>query len=176
MVAIRKGQGKAGEHARRLAASVRLLNAHGVGATAEAELRRRLREEGRDALLAREIDLNRFAEEMKAVGVARIPSLSATYADRGRTLDLTAKNGIAATLAGVGTAFEQIAPAVDRVSVTTVANRQDIDCWEWLVFLTNLEALMWAWGVLDPLTWYLTVWYFIAYATLMCSVGCLCVL
>lgn len=174
--AVRSGRGKAGEHARMLAANIRLLNAHGVGAQADARLRRRLRDEGRDALLARELDLDTLAAEMQAVGVERVPPLSATYADRARVLDLTIKNGMAPTLAALGVAFEQIAPALDRQPLTAVASRQDSDCWEWLQHLTGVEGLMWQWCVLDPATCYLIVWYFIAFATFMCSLGCICVL
>ena len=60
--------------------------------------------------------------------------------------------------------------------MSAVANRQDLDCWEWLQYLTGLEALMWQWCVLDMATCYLIVWYFIAWGTFMCSLGCVCVL
>jgi hypothetical protein len=176
ITAVRKGQGKMGEHARSLARHVRLLNAHGAGAAADAELRGQLRDLGRDAILAREMDLAKLAVEMKAVGVERVPLLTATYAGRMRVLDATVKNGMSATLAALGDAVERIAPALDRQPLTAVASRQDEGCWEWLLYLTNVEAVMWLWCVLDLGTCYLLVWYFIAWATFLCSLGCICVL
>jgi hypothetical protein len=176
VTAVRKGTGRPAEHARRLAASIRLINAQGAGASVDAELRRRLRDEGRSAILNREIDFARLGVELKAVGVDRLPVLSATDTDRARVLDATVRNGMAATLATVGAAFEQIAPVIERLTVTAVANRQDVDCWEWLLFLTNLEALMLELGFIDPAIWQLIVWLYVAYATFMCSIGCVCVL
>ena len=177
VIAIRKGRGSAGEHARRIATQIRILNVHGVGAAADAQLRRLLRQEGRDALLARELDPTVLAAELKAVGVDRLPALSATYADRARMFDATLENGMTATLAALGDAFEQLAPALDRRSVVTVASRQDSEtCWQWLITLTGAESLLWEWCALGLDMCWLMVWFFLAYASMMCSLGCICIL
>ena len=176
VIAIRKGRGKAGEHARRIAGHVRLLNAHGVAAAADAQLRRLLRQEGRDALLAREIDPKMLAAEMKAIGIERLPTFSATYADRALMLDATITHGMAATLTDISARFDEIAPVLDRHAVTTVAVRQDGDeCWQWLIFLTNLESVSWEWCVLNPMLCSLFIGFYYAWASFMCALGCLCV-
>jgi hypothetical protein len=177
VTAIRKGRGRAGEHARRIAANIRLLNARGVAAPADARLRQLLKQEGRDAVLAREMDPQMLAAELKAIGVERMPRFSATYADRALILDATATNGMAAILATLSARFDQIAPALDRQSYTAVSARQDGDeCWEWLNTLTNLDALAWEWCVLNPMLCSLFLAFFIAYASFMCSLGCICIL
>ena len=177
VTAIRKGRGKAGEHARRIAANIRLLNAHGVAAAADAQLRRLLKQDGRDALLAREMDPRIVAAELKAIGVDRMPRFSATYADRALILDATATNGMAATLATLSARFDQLASALDRQSYSAVAAKQDDDeCWQWLITLTSLDALAWEWCVLNPTLCSLFLAFFMAYASFMCSLGCICVL
>src|SRR5262245_258317 len=96
VIALRQGRGKAGEHARRLAANIRLMNAHGVAASADAQLRRLLKQEGRDALLARQMDPEMAAGELKMIGVTRVPTFSATYTDHARMLDATVTRGMSA--------------------------------------------------------------------------------
>ena len=119
VMAIRRGCGKAGEHARRIAASIRLLTAHGgVTNAADTGLQRLLRTEGRDALLARQLDPESLARERKRFGVNRVPTLTATDADRTLMLDTTIKHGTAAVFAALGARFDQIAPALDRYTGT----------------------------------------------------------
>ena len=178
VIAIRKGRGKAGEHARRIAANVRLLNAYGLATAADVQLRRLLKQEGREALLAREIDPTMLAGELKVIGVERLPAFSATYADRALMIDTTATNGMAAALAAVAAGFDRIAPVLDRHATTTsvVAVRQDVDeCWEWFVFLTSLESLSWEWCIIGMSLCWLFLAFYMAWATFMCSLGCLCV-
>ena len=123
------------------------------------------------------MDLDRLAAELKTFGVDRVPLLSATYADRARVFDLTVKNGMAAALAAVGSGFEQIAGALDRHVVTTVANRQtDEECWQWLVFIVGVEGLVWEWCALGLSTCVLIVSFYVAWAHYMCSLGCGCIL
>lgn len=178
MIALRKGTGRPGEHARSIAANIRLLNAHGFAAQTDARLRRLLKQEGREALLARQLDPKMVAAELKAIGVTRVPAFSATYTDHARMLDATATDGVAATLAALSAGFDRIAPVLDRHATTNViAVRQDENvCWEWLIFLTSLESLAWQSIVLTPETSWVFVWLFYAWATYMCSLGCLCVL
>ena len=175
VIAIRRGRGSAGEHARRMAAQIRLVNAHGVGAAVDAQLRRLLREEGRDSLLAREMDPAALAAELKAIGVERLPALSATYADRARMFDATVRNGMTATLAAFAAGFEQVAPALDRRGVVTVARQEDETCWQWLVTLSGAESLLLEWCALGLDMCWLIVWFFVAYASFMCSLGCACI-
>src|SRR5688572_5488569 len=175
VVAIRKGRGHAGEHARRIAAQIRLANAHGIGAAIDAQLRALLREEGRDALLAREINPAMLASELRAVGVERLPALSATYADRARVLDAMVRNGMTATLATLAAGFEQVAPALDRRGVVTVALQDDETCWQWLLTLSGVESLLVDWCALGIDMCWLIVALFVAYASFMCSLGCACI-
>ena len=177
VIAVRKGRGRAGEHARRIAANIRLLNAHGgVTNVADAQLQRVLRTEGRDALLAREIDPEVLAREMKPFGVDRVPTLTATYADRALMLDTTIKHGTAAVLAGLAARFDQIAPALDRYTGTrAVAGQEPDTCWDWLLVLSGLEAAIGEWFGLDPVLFSLMVTFFLAWATYMCSLGCACI-
>jgi len=178
VIALRKGRGKAGEHARRLAANIRLMNAHGVAASADAQLRRLLKQEGRDALLARQMDPDMVAAELKVIGVTRVPTFSATYADHARMLDATVTKGMSATLADVSAGFERIAPVLDRNANTSlVAVSQDVDvCWEWFVFLVGLESLSWETCIIGMSLCWLFLAFYVAYATFMCSLGCICVL
>jgi hypothetical protein len=176
VIAVRKGRGRAGEHARRIAANIRLLNAHGAVAAADAQIQRLLKREGRELLLTRDMDLNLLGREMQAFGVNRLPTLSATYTDRARMLDATAGNGVAATLSALGTAFEQIAPALDRAATRTVARQDDETCWQWLLVLTGLESMMWEWFALGLTMGYLILTFFLAWASFMCSLGCACII
>ena len=177
MIAIRKGVGRAGEHARSVAASIRLLSAHGFAAAADVQLRQLMKKEGREALLARRMDPAMVAAELKAIGVTRVPIFSAGYSDHARILDATAAKGMTATLAALSAGFDRIAPVLDRQTHTTlVAAHQDIDdCWEWLVFLTNLESLAWECCVLNFATGWLFLWFYWAWASFMCALGCLCI-
>jgi hypothetical protein len=177
VMAVRKGRGKAGEHARRIAANIRLLNVHGgIPTAADAHLQRLLRQDGRDALLAREIDPESLAREMKPFGVDRVPTLTATYADRARMLDATASNGAASILATLSTRFDQIAPALDRYAGTRAVARQDVDeCWESLLVLTGIESALWEWCALNMPLCTLLIWFYLAWASFMCTLGCACI-
>jgi hypothetical protein len=177
MIAIRKGVGRQGEHARSIAASIRLLTAHGFAAAADAQLRQLVKQEGREALLARQMDPARVAAELKAIGVTRLPPFSAGYSDHAQMLDATLTKGMTATLAALSAGFDRIAPVLDQHATTTlVAARQDIDdCWDWLLFLTNLESLAWEWCVLNFGTCWLFLLFYSAYATFMCALGCICI-
>ena len=177
VLAVRKGRGKAGEHARRIAANIRLLNVHGgVTSAADAQLQRLVRTEGRDLLLAREIDPESLAREMRPFGVDRVPTLTATYADRARMLDATVSNGTAAVLSALASRFDQIAPTLDRYATGRTVARQDIDeCWESLVVLTGIEAAMWEWCALTLPLCSLLVWFYLAWASYMCTLGCACI-
>ena len=177
MIAIRKGVGRPGEHARSIASSIRLLTANGFAAAADVQLRQLLKQEGREALLARQLDPARVAAELKAIGVTRVPAFSAGYSDHAQMLDATMTKGMTARLAALGAGFDRLAPVLDRHTTTSlVAERQDIDdCWDWLVFLTSLESLAWEWCVLNFATCWLFLWFYWAWASFMCALGCLCV-
>ena len=177
MIAIRKGVGRPGEHARNIAANIRLLTAHGFAAAADVRLRQLVTQEGRDALLARQLNPEMVAAELKVIGVTRVPTFSATYTDHARMLDATVTNGVAATLSALSAGFDRIAPVLDRhTSTSVVAVRQDVDdCWEWLVFLTGLESLSWEWCILGMSMCWLFLAFYYAWASFMCSLGCLCV-
>ena len=177
MIAIRKGVGRAGEHARSIAASIRLLNAHGFAATADVQLRQLVNQEGREALLARQIEPATVAAELKVIGVTRVPVFSAGYSDHAQMLDATVTQGMTATLATISAGFDRIAPVLDRHATTTLlAARQDFDdCWDWLVFLTSLESVAWEWCVLNFASCWLFLWFYWAWASFMCALGCLCI-
>ena len=177
MIAIRKGVGRPGEHARSIAASIRLLTANGFAAAADVQLRQSMKQEGREALLARQMDPAMVAAELRAIGVTRVPVFSAGYSDHAQMLDATATKGMTATLAALSVGFDRLAPVLDRQTTTSlVAARQDVDdCWDWLVFLTSLESLAWEWCVLNLATCWLFLWFYWAWASFMCALGCLCI-
>lgn len=176
VAAVRRGRGRPGEHARRLASVIRLLNAHGVGAAADTVLRRRLDAEGRDALLAREFDMVRFMEELKALGIDRVPTLIATYPDRVRMFDQTVRNGMTATLASLSASFDRIAVALDQSVATPVAARQsqEEECFQWLIAITGIEALMWEWCIVEFSLCVMMMQIYIVYANFACALGCFC--
>ena len=175
VVAIRKGQGRLGEHARRIAATIRLLTAHGVAASVDGSIHRVLRDEGRDALLARELSRATLVAELKPLGIDQVPALTATYADRVRTLDAIVNNGMAATLATLSAAFDRIGSTLDRRAVMSVSRQDPGECFEWTMFLSAIEAMMVTWCTAGPDTCYMGIWVYLSLAYLVCALGCNCI-
>jgi hypothetical protein len=123
---------RAGEAARRLAGTVRVLAAH-QQATGDAEFRRRLqaavRRDGREALLRAEADPAMLAAEAREFGFDAPPAAEPfDRRARERALDVMLKQGASPALVAAATALEQLAPVLERGGVTTVVARDAEAC------------------------------------------------
>jgi len=140
-------QRPAGEHARKLASAMRIAAAHGAGvgidAQVKAALRDAIRKEGRDALLLREVDPARLAQEAKQFGLAQLPPQPPVdFAARGQVLDALLSEGVTAQWRKAADAFDRISEELDRRAggIRTVALQSgSISCAEmwWTVTAFN---------------------------------------
>jgi len=135
-----------GEHARRLASSLRLLSAWGASNQFDTRVKETLRgvvaREGRDALVRRDVDLAMFKVEARALGfdgtsVVPLPVLpSVDDATRQRVVDDLLANGVTAHWRSLADILETTAKSLDRVAsrksagVTLVAQTGPSMCWQ----------------------------------------------
>jgi hypothetical protein len=115
-----------GEHARRLASSLRLLATWGASNQFDARVKETLRgvitREGRDALIRRDIDLAMFRAEAREFGfdgssAVPLPALpTIDYAARQRVVDDMLANGVTGHWRALADTLETAASALDRTA------------------------------------------------------------
>jgi hypothetical protein len=113
-----------GEHARRLASSLRVLATWAAASNMDARVKQSLRDaiarDGRDAILWRELDPVAFRAEAREFGFddrspVRVPALPAPdYATRRRVLDDMLANGVTARWRALASTLDSAATALDR--------------------------------------------------------------
>ncbi len=139
-------RGPSGEHARRLASSLRLLAAWGSSNQFDTRVKETLRgvvaREGRDALVHRDVDLAMFKAEARAFGfdgtsVVPLPVLPPVDdATRQRVVDDLLANGVTAHWRSLADTLEAAAKSLDRLAarrsggITLVAQDSPSFCWQ----------------------------------------------
>jgi hypothetical protein len=119
-------QAPSGEHARRLASSLRLLATWGASNQFDARVKETLRgvvaREGRDALIRRDVDPAMFKAEARELGfdgasAVPLPAFpSVDYASRQRVLDDLLANGVTAQWRALAGTLETAASGLDRMA------------------------------------------------------------
>ena len=161
-----------GEHARRLASSLRLLSAWGASNQFDTRVKETLRgvvaRAGRDALVRRDVDPAMFKAEARALGfdgtsVVPLPVLaSVDHATRQQVVDDLLANGVTARWRSLAGTLEVAARSLDRVAsrrsggITLVAQTDPGICWQIQKEMYYLELQMafwcapWFWWVPEP--------------------------
>ena len=136
-----------GEAARQLASTLRLAAAQhkekGTDETFKAFLRREVRQEGRDSLLAREIDSTAFAKETKQFGVSHVPALSPIALElREKVLDSLLARGLTPVLLNMAKTFDQISEWIDNQPAPLLIRSQASMCPDLTNQMRILEATL----------------------------------
>ena len=118
---------RAGEAARTLASTVRVLAAHnresGIDASLQRSLQKALQRDGREAVLQHDGSAM-FDAEARRFGVEHIPREPSNRAARERALEAMQQRGPGAALLDAAVALERLAPQLDRQSIALAAARQ----------------------------------------------------
>lgn len=117
---------RAGEAARALASTVRVLAAHnqesGIDASLQRSLQKALQRDGREAVLQHDASAM-FDAEARQFGV-ELPREPPNRATRERALEAMQQRGPSAALLDAAVALERLAPQLDRQSIALAAARQ----------------------------------------------------
>ena len=118
---------RAGEAARALASTVRVLAAHcqetGIDASRQRALQKALQREGRDAVLQHDGSAM-FDAEARQFGAEKLPREPFNLAARTRALEAMQQRGASAALLDAAGALERLAPQLDRSSFALAVARQ----------------------------------------------------
>jgi hypothetical protein len=128
------GNARQGEAARKLAATLRLVVAHGTAtgldAAIKSSLRAQIRSLGRDAVVTAEIPEAQLANELRQFGVAAPPRTPVDYAARNRALNDLLANGFTPRLQAAADFFDKVSAQLDETAVLRpIALRKDsVNC------------------------------------------------